>query len=165
MAYEKKPLEPWQKFPLHDGGILPKLRIMLDIEEGEDLPERVWRVLALHKCTESLFNCDPMNARDLTDVIIQAENLPDRDSNIQYIPGERVFVTKVQREGIYWFVAPMNRHMVNCQGDVFLVKASDIDAPDAALRKSELNRLAKLGAKVDVAIPPAPKPKEPAVAG
>jgi len=166
MAYEKQKLENWQKFPLTDSVIVGNLRTMLDLEDGEDFPEELWKVMAIHKCLESHFMINPMSPRDLASLVVESAALRHPyGSNIKFVPGERVFVTKVQREGTYWFCAPHNRHMVNCQGDIFLVKASEIEAPESAISGSTFNKNAALGAKISASVPEHLKPKEPALVG
>lgn len=161
MAYEKKPLENWQKFTLTDGSVLSNLRYMLDVGPGEEFSEELWKVMALHKCLESNFVNSEWSPAILCSMVIESGWVRNYQSNIKFLPGEKVFVTKVQREGIYWFCGPMNRHMVNCQGDIFLVRASEIEAPEAAISDSALNRHARLGEKIDAAVPEHLKPKVP----
>lgn len=166
MAEEKKRLEWWQQFPL-DREAVTNLRYMLDIPETEEFPESLWKVMALHKVLLERFQSQIWSSESLAQMIVvsQAFNAYNavRSDNIRFVAGEKVFVTKAQREGVYWFAGPFARHVVNCHGDIFLVKAADIDAPEAAIVGSELNRHAKTGAKIDEAVQKAnAKPAESA---
>jgi hypothetical protein len=148
MSEPKKRLENWQKFPL-EGETVQNLRYMLDLEADEDFPEDMWKVMALHKALGIRFQQDAWSSSRLAQMVIDSGKLREYSSNVLFVPGETVFVTKVQRDGVYWFPGPMERHIVNCHGDIYLVKTTDIEAPQAAVADSELNRLSRVGERME----------------
>lgn len=141
-------LESWQKFPLTDGQIARNLRSMLRLSEQEDIPEALWVVMGIHHALERQFISHPWSHRDLAAMIVEAQAiLPSLGKACEFVRGATIQLTHLGREGKYWNPAPLGLHLVNCDGDVFLVKAEDIDAPEAAIFGSKLNVDARRGIK------------------
>lgn len=141
-------LESWQKFPLTDGQIARNLRSMLRLADDEEIPEALWVVMGIHHALERQFISHPWSHRDLAAMIVEAQAiLPSLNKNCEFVRGSTILLTHLGREGKYWNPAPLGMHLVNCDGDVYLVKTADIDAPEAAIFGSKLNVDARRGIK------------------
>lgn len=159
----EKKLERWQKFPL-DRECVSNLRALLGLTDEQEFPESVWKILAVHKALERQFGDRLWTFERLVNIIIAAadhKSFNHGGTEIQrFVPGSPVFCEDVQRHGIYWFLGPFHKHMINCDGDLYLVKAEDLRAPESSIANSELLKNAALGAaiapsqKIDTTIKP-----------
>jgi hypothetical protein len=156
MARDKNPkLAWWQKFHL-DSHLVTNLRSMLDLADDEDFPAVLWIVMGLHRALERRFVHVPWSARDLAQMVIESQILvPTLRNATKWIPGDMVMVTTLQREGAYWHPGPCGKHLINCHGDLHLVEPEDIEAPESAVRDSDLNKAAKVGARLIAGAPQA----------
>lgn len=146
MTTEPKRLEKWQKFPLGDSRIAINLRAMLGLQDDEEIPETVWIVMGIHRALERQFIGNPWSPRDLASMIVESQALlPTMRNATKYVRGSDVFIENVGREGKYWNPGPLGLHLINCDGDVYLVKTESLKASQAAITNSQLNKDAKEG--------------------
>jgi hypothetical protein len=145
----KPKLELWKKFVI-DIDVIRNLRTMIGLDYDEELPEALWIMLALHKAYARQFTDHSWGFESLANIIVQTHTLLPtmrHQTNLPYIPGSTVLVKTLNRSGRYWHPAPLGMHLVNCQGDVFVVKSEHLEMDESAVFDSELNKNARVGAQ------------------
>lgn len=134
LPVEEKKLQHWQKCHI-DQDALVMIRMMLRLDDYDELPEKVWRTILLHKALNVRFPDPAWSVRDITNLLITSDMwVPPKSGSVKYVPGCQVTVTSIQRDGIYCFAALYGQHVVNCQGDIYLVRTDE-------LKIHEINRI------------------------
>lgn len=148
MAEESKRLKDWQKFPI-ERSVLEMVRVMLNLEAEQELPEALWIILGIHKSMEHRFGDLPWGFRDVAAMVVETQTIiPSLRNRTDYVPGSPVTVKSLNRQGVYWHPAPLGRHLINCFGDVYMVETSDLEAPETSITGSEINKVITQGQMV-----------------
>lgn len=146
VVYEK-PRPPWWKRFRVDTDAILNIRAMLDLTDEEELPEALWIVMGIRKALERRFIAQPWGCDKLVQMIIETWTvLPTLNNKTDFVPGDMVRVIPANRDGAYWHPAPLGKHLINCHGDLFIVRTDEIEAPPSAIPDSEFSKDAAKGA-------------------
>jgi hypothetical protein len=144
-------LENWQKFPNVPRTCMDMLRTMLHLREDQELPEVLWVIMGIHRAMEA--RCGgpaEWSYRDLAAMVIESALLPSAlKAESDFIRGSEIKIASMNIQARYWHPAPLGLHLVNAYGDVYLVTQDDIEAPDVAIKDSEINRHAEIGDRLE----------------
>jgi len=140
-------LEGWQKFPNVPRTCMDMLRTMLHLREEQELPEVLWVIMGIHRAMEA--RCGgpaEWSYRDLAAMVIESALLPSAlKLESDFIRGSEIKIKSMNIHAHYWHPAPLGLHLVNAFGDVYLIPEDDIEAPDVAIKDSEIVRHADMG--------------------
>lgn len=147
-AVVEKPRMAWWKNPPVTREVVQRLRDILHLTEEDELPEAVCVLLGMRSAIDTMYSSGEIPHSTLVDIVLQSHLLPLLSGKPWITPGSTVTIKSQNREAVYVCAGPLGKDLVNRYGVWFLVDPEDIEADEAVIVDSTVNRHAKIGEKI-----------------
>jgi hypothetical protein len=135
---EKPPVEGWRK-PVLDADTAARLKEILHLHENDDLPEKVWLMLALHLAVNRYLVLGELDYGALCRICLDAQQYRVPEGRNWIKPGWIITIKSERKEAYYICRGPFGMHLVNKFGMFQLVNPEDIDVTAEGVIDSKVN--------------------------